>query len=232
VTDRQTFSARFLYHQLGSHRALLADVRNAHGRLLFESIWIKAAVHFLRLGELQHNRRVQFVARLIDGKFYYPTQFVVIYDKWFPKPIPEKHCPPIPEKRCPHCNVQMRGVGGERHSQDHIYPRQWNRALRQFSDSDSTNIRICCQDCNGLRGTTGHCIGALACAQQVAQTERVAVKTIIAKWKLYQFNQAIMDDILERIRKPTVTVIKPTVTKPTMTRRHKINLIFDCKKQA
>lgn len=67
--------------------------------------------------------------------------------------------------RCCYCHLKMRVpvVGGNRFpfrpTRDHILPRARGGTL----DGETSNIRICCQRCNELRGALGHCTGALAC---------------------------------------------------------------------
>lgn len=90
---------------------------------------------------------------------------------------------------CVYCSRPM--VGGakgshnthvRRYSRDHIFPVEWGLV----PDPDAINIRICCQECNSLRGNVGHCIGAMACVMAVARTERQGAHLVARRWGMYR----------------------------------------------
>jgi hypothetical protein len=66
-------------------------------------------------------------------------------------------------------------------SRDHIYPRCYGSPVEGV-----INIRYMCVRCNGLRGTVGHCVGALACVLGAVGTTSVKPTTIIRRWKFHE----------------------------------------------
>lgn len=49
---------------------------------------------------------------------------------------------------------------------------------------DSDNLRMCCQECNGLREAVGHCIGAMACVRTVARATACSDLHVARRWGL------------------------------------------------
>jgi hypothetical protein len=52
------------------------------------------------------------------------------------------------------------------------------------NERGARNIRPCCQYCNTIRATCGHCVGALACVLDVARNEAVPPKRILRRWRM------------------------------------------------
>lgn len=65
-------------------------------------------------------------------------------------------------QKCPYC-----GLFAEKLTRDHIIPRAWGGTNRIHYDVPISNIRMCCQPCNSLRGAVGHCVGAMAAIRMI-----------------------------------------------------------------
>ena len=84
---------------------------------------------------------------------------------------------------CPYCGFAMeRNKGGSTAGKtlmatlDHILPQ-----VAGGSDHPE-NLRIVCQLCNGSRGATGHCVGALACVRAVLGRKRPTESEVSRLW--------------------------------------------------
>jgi hypothetical protein len=68
-----------------------------------------------------------------------------------------------------------------RMSKDHILPRHWGGGgVGKYA----RNTRWICQECNNHRAACGHCVGALACVQQVASESCISVSAVLRRWKM------------------------------------------------
>ena len=84
---------------------------------------------------------------------------------------PRVSAPALPPKRfyvkdglCPLCSAPMivqSGTHPHRRSRDHILPLRDGHKAHIYGDT--RNIRIVCQECNGLLNRLGQCPGAVAC---------------------------------------------------------------------
>lgn len=83
--------------------------------------------------------------------------------------------------RCPVCRRRTHAQArdpGQRPTIDHIIPKAWGgRDL-------VGNRRMLCHRCNELRGTTMHCVAALACAFAIERDFLIPVNTVIRSWRL------------------------------------------------
>ncbi len=88
---------------------------------------------------------------------------------------------------CPLCKIPMTilhvdGLGARRRmSKDHILPRAWGGGRLGLI---AVNIRWICQQCNQHLAACGHCIGALACIQQVAAESCVSFSNVYKSWRM------------------------------------------------
>ncbi len=90
----------------------------------------------------------------------------------------------MPSTRCPVCFRQFASAGDAKMTRDHIMPRTWGGSSSFYGLGIVDRItRKMCARCNALRGATGHCVGALACALAVANDECVPANLIIRRWK-------------------------------------------------
>jgi hypothetical protein len=94
-------------------------------------------------------------------------------------------------KTCPHCGSSFgpQRNSNTRLSRDHIYPIEWNRVYRVFANTDQSNVRYCCQRCNGYRSYVNHCVGALACVLDIARQTKRRPMTVIIAWKFYELRK-------------------------------------------
>lgn len=89
---------------------------------------------------------------------------------------------------CPHCGCVMQRQTAiskpRRLSRDHILPVEWGGDNTWGDENAPRNYRWCCQECNNLRGSIGHCVGALACVIAVARTSRQTTLFVAKGWGL------------------------------------------------
>ena len=101
---------------------------------------------------------------------------------------------------CPQCGKPMRDYHGMmgsspyRMSRDHIRPREWGGTVRTYGDT--RNVRVMCQDCNGLIAACGHCAAAAACVRDVARQTGARTGAVLSAWEMYRHQP----------RKPTVMI--------------------------
>lgn len=122
---------------------------------------------------------------------------------------------------CPQCGRAMlvNPIGGDishpwRQSRDHILPRE--RGGTRFIHGRTRNIRLMCQECNGLLAACLHCVGAVACARDVAQARGTKVGTVLNQWGMGQRAEIArsrqkrteVDHTLSRLRRalPSATI--------------------------
>lgn len=85
---------------------------------------------------------------------------------------------------CPVCRREFTRTGDAIKTRDHIMPVAWGGSTSFYGAGGMVDrkTRPMCARCNCLRGSVGHCIGALACAIAVANTECAPVPKIIRRW--------------------------------------------------
>lgn len=83
--------------------------------------------------------------------------------------------------QCPMCRGIMRPwrAAGLNPSVDHINPRAWG------GNNSTENLRLMCRQCNSLRGSVSHCLGALACVLAVAPPSKVG--RTWANWRMQRY---------------------------------------------
>jgi hypothetical protein len=108
---------------------------------------------------------------------------------------------------CPMCRGLMRPwrAAGLNPSVDHIVPRAWK------GDNSIENLRLMCRECNTLRGSVDHCVGALACVLAVAKPSGAA--RIWAKWRPVARMTPDLQKVIRRVV-PKPAPIKPPEAKP------------------
>lgn len=104
---------------------------------------------------------------------------------------------------CPYCRLFV-----DRLTRDHIIPRAWGGTDRLWWDRSISNVRMCCERCNSLRGELGHCVGAMAAIRTIptphrhtaARETRAIAKTIPAPLWLW-WHRDLVDAEKARLRR-------------------------------
>lgn len=106
-------------------------------------------------------------------------------------PVQQRTQPEATED-CPQCRRPM--MDGYSHprrpSRDHILPK--SRGGYLVIHDDVRNWRPMCQECNGLLAAAYHCVGAAACARDVAAATDRKVKTVLRGWGFSRIVMALI----------------------------------------
>jgi len=107
-------------------------------------------------------------------------------DCWLVGAIKMNYQNPPRNMRCPHCDHLMSKSPNStrRLSRDHIFPVEWGGNNTWGDDIEGRNYRWCCQECNSLRASVGHCIGAMATVLIVARHTKQRPILVARGWGL------------------------------------------------